>query len=88
MLHRSSALNKSLGKRKRSSGVPKGRKKGTTTSKTAAKGKEIAQDDQGDQPPVMVCSPWYSDVQGGNDSILQVMCNKYVPIFKLPFSQH
>jgi hypothetical protein len=35
--------------------VPKGRKKGTTTVNTTAKGKEIAPYDEGDQPPVMVC---------------------------------
>jgi len=58
LVHRSSStLNRSLGKRKRGSGAPKSRKKGTTISKTAAKGKEVVQYDESDQPPVMVRSP-------------------------------
>jgi len=56
VLHSSSALNRSLGKRKRNSEVPKSRKKGTTASNPTAKGKEIVRDDESNQLPVMVCS--------------------------------
>lgn len=56
VLYKSRAPNKSLGKRKRNSGVPKSRKKATTAPKAAAKGKEIVRADEGDQPPGMVCS--------------------------------
>lgn len=57
VLHKSSTLPNSLGKRKRGSGVSKSRKKGTTTSNTSAKGKKTVRDDESDQSPVMVCSP-------------------------------
>jgi hypothetical protein len=56
VLHSSSALNRCLGKRKRSSAPPKSRKKRTTTLNTVAKGKEIVIHDENEQLPVMVCS--------------------------------
>ena len=55
--HNTITISKTLGKRKRGSGVFKRRKKGPTTSKTAAKGKKVVLDDESDQPPVMVCGP-------------------------------
>lgn len=57
VLHSSSTLTNSLGKRKRGSGVSKSQKKGAITSNTAAKAKKSVRDDESDQSPVMVCSP-------------------------------
>jgi hypothetical protein len=60
VLHSSSTLTNSLGKRKRGSGVSKSRKKGAgagTSDTTTAKAKTIVRDDESDQSSVMVCSP-------------------------------